>query len=238
MAVDGSDSSSVQRWFMPAIEWERGAVKKFGTMVMSGVAVLVIAGLAGCGGSSDGTASSAESNSKPKRTTTTQELWTCDDGTQRSDASECPTTTTTTLPPVPVLTRANCTETPPDGVFEKDSASTKGRCLHFWANIFQFDSNTGKCQFLGKYASGPRQYSFEFSGATIRVDGSEGPLPVTVDGAPGTAPPNSCALLAPIVADDKVEVWGISDGTDSYDTVSGGSNSYTIIKLVDIRKVG
>ena len=81
---------------------------------------------------------------------------------------EAPTYTETKAAP---LTRASCTETPPDGQFQKDSTDSLGRCLHFWAYVFQFDANTGPCQFLAHYGSKKYSYNFEFSDAIIRVDG-------------------------------------------------------------------
>jgi hypothetical protein len=37
---------------------------------------------------------------------------------------------------------------------------------------------------------------------------------------------------------DNVEVWGVVDSVDSYSTTVGGTNTYTIVKIVDIAKVG
>jgi hypothetical protein len=119
------------------------------------------------------------------------------------------------------LTRAKCTETPPEGQFQKDSTQWIGRCLHFYANVFQFDANTGPCSFLGHYGSSPHGYNFEFSDAIIRVDGGD-----------------RCNLLGPIVQDSLVEAWAVDSGIESYETTIGGTNTYTVFDLVDIVAYG
>jgi hypothetical protein len=119
------------------------------------------------------------------------------------------------------LTRDNCQETPPEGQFQKDSTSSLSRCLHFWAYIFQFDANTGPCSFLAYYGSSPHRRNYEFSDAIIRVDGED-----------------NCELLGPIVEGTTVEVWAANNGTQSYDTTAGGSNTYTKFSVVDIAEYG
>jgi hypothetical protein len=119
------------------------------------------------------------------------------------------------------LTRDNCQETPPEGQFQKDSTSSLSRCLHFWAYIFQFDANTGPCKFLAWYGSSPHRRNYEFSDAIIRVDGED-----------------RCDLLGPIVEGTTVEVWAVNNGTQSYDTTAGGSNTYTQFSVVDITEYG
>jgi hypothetical protein len=113
--------------------------------------------------------------------------------------------------------RDTCTETPPEGQFQKDSSDSLGRCLHFWADVFQFDANTGPCTFLGHYGSAPHNRNYQFSDAIIRVDGGV-----------------RCNLLDPVVEDSLVEVWAVNAGIESYNTTFGGTNTYTVFQLVDI----
>lgn len=129
-----------------------------------------------------------------------------------------PTTPPTTLPPPP-LTRQDCTATPEQLQFQKDSLATQGLCLHFWAYVFQFDANTGPCAFLGYYGSGPQNRNYKFSDAIIRVEGNAY---------------TNCGLMGPVVDGSFVEVWAVNDGNESYDTTAGGSNTYTKFSLVDI----
>lgn len=132
------------------------------------------------------------------------------------------------------LGRANCTETPPEGQFQKDSLSSAGRCLHFWASVFQFDANTGPCSFLANYGSQAHNRNYKFSDAIIRLDAKE-PLGWGEDpGIWDERIPNNCGLLGPVVEGNLVEVWAVNIGVDSYDTVIGGSNTYTKFLLVDI----
>jgi hypothetical protein len=129
----------------------------------------------------------------------------------------------TTTPPTYVetkaraLTRADCTTTPPDGQFQKDSTAWTGQCLHFWAYVFQFDANTGPCSFLADYGSAAYNYNFKFSDAIIRVDGGR-----------------HCDLMGPVVESDMIEVWAVANGVESYSTTIGGSNTYTVFDLVDV----
>jgi hypothetical protein len=147
-----------------------------------------------------------------------------------------PTTTTTTIP-APILTKEMCTETASEGQFSKDSISLVGTCMHFWAYVFQFDANTGRCSLLARYGDGPARYNFDFEGGTIRVDGSTGPGKVVQSNAGRVQlPPNSCVQLGPIVEGDKIEIWGLVQGVQSYSTTAGGSNTYTVIDLVDAYK--
>lgn len=110
---------------------------------------------------------------------------------------------------------------PPEGVFSKDSGSTTGRCLHFYASVFQFDANTGPCTFLGNYGSTPHEYSYLFSGGIISVRAS----------------PEQCPKMGPVVEDDIVEIWAVNEGIESYETTIGGSNTYTVFEVVDIVKL-
>ena len=147
-----------------------------------------------------------------------------------------PTTTTTTIP-APILTKEMCTETASEGQFSKDSAALVGTCMHFWAYVFQFDANTGRCSLLARYGDGPARYNFDFEGGTIRVDGSTGPGKVVQSNSGRVQlPPDSCVQLGPIVEGDKIEIWGLVQGVQSYSTTAGGSNTYTVINLVDAYK--
>jgi hypothetical protein len=154
------------------------------------------------------------------------------------------TTTTTTLPPLPVLSRDYCTNTPPDGIFTKDGNATKGQCLHFWANIFQFDANTGPHQFLGRYGDTSHYRNYQYSDATVSIECIDAmdedtwrSFTLTQGFEAYAIPPqNTCALLAPIAQDDMVEIWAVNWGTASYSTTMGGTNSYTQFVLVDIAK--
>jgi hypothetical protein len=130
-----------------------------------------------------------------------------------------PTTPPTTLPAPPPLTRQDCTATPEQLQFQKNSLATQGLCLHFWAYVFQFDANTGPCAFLGYYGSGPHNRNYNFSDAIIQVEGNAY---------------TNCGLLGPVVDGSFIEVWAVNDGTESYDTTAGGSNTYTKFSLVDI----
>jgi hypothetical protein len=136
------------------------------------------------------------------------------------------------------VVKEECQDIPPAGVFQKDSASYVGTCIHFWANVFQFDANTGPCSFLGFYGNYPAQYNFQYEGGTVRVDGREQPTGVSVADGSRSVPGGTCGLLGPIVDGDNVEVWGVVDSVDSYSTTVGGTNTYTIVKIVDIAKVG
>lgn len=115
------------------------------------------------------------------------------------------------------LNRTDCTATPPDGQFQKDSTAWTGQCLHFWAYVFQFDANTGPCSFLADYGSAAYRYSYKFSDAIIRVDGGE-----------------RCHLLAPVVEGDMIEIWAVATGVESYTTTIGGTNTYTVFELIDV----
>jgi hypothetical protein len=136
--------------------------------------------------------------------------------TVRSDSTIVATPTYVETKPAP-LTRATCKETPPEGQFQKDSTAWIGQCLHLWAWVFQFDSSTGPCSFLGYYGSSPHEYNFQFSNAVIRVDGG-----------------SVCDLLDPVVEDSLVELWALNMGTESYNTKIGGGNTYTVFQLVDV----
>lgn len=225
------------------------------------IAVVALLSLSACGGDTESTAGADDSTGpvpteSPSTTTTTvapttttrppecegdererrnqkgdgsYDQYVCVDGTFVFKRTVLPTTTTS-LPP---LTREACLETPPEGVFAKDSGAYVGRCLHFWAYVFQFDANTGPCSFLGRYGSGAYNDWYDFGEAIVRVDGERdgGALP------PGV-PRGTCDLLTPIVADDLVEVWAVAESVDSYSTTGGGSNTYTVFKIVDIVKYG
>lgn len=115
------------------------------------------------------------------------------------------------------LSRADCTATPPDGQFQKDSTAWTGQCLHFWAYVFQYDANTGPCSFLGNYGSTAYRYGYKFSDAIIRVDGGE-----------------RCDMLGPVVEGDMIEIWAVATGVESYSTTIGGTNTYTVFQLVDV----
>ena len=154
------------------------------------------------------------------------------------------TSTTTTLPPLAVLSRDYCTNTPPDGIFTKDGNATKGQCLHFWANIFQFDANTGPHQFLGHYGDTSHYRNYQYSDATVSVECIDAmdedtwrAFTLTQGFEAYAIPPqNTCALLGPFAQDDMVEIWAVNWGTASYSTTMGGTNSYTQFVLVDIAR--
>jgi len=211
------------------------------SLVVFGLSAALL--VSSCGSSTTSEQSSNTDSASPPGTEAPEEPETSE--TLPSTTTSTTSTTTTTLAPLPVLTRDDCSETLPEGVFTKDSASYQGSCIHFWASVFQFDSNTGPCQFLGKYADGPRSRWYEFSDAIVSVSGEKEETDFRIAELlyPGLkltkAPPQrNCDLLAPIVADDLVEVWGLILGVDSYSTVGGGSNSYTVIQVVDIQKYG
>jgi hypothetical protein len=133
------------------------------------------------------------------------------------------------------VTKEQCEETPPQKIFVKDSRATEGRCLHFWARVFQFDQNTGPCNFLAKYGDAPHRRWSDFGDAIVSVEGLRGEGGV-VNGV--SIPGETCALLAEIVEDDLVEIWGVNVTTESYSTTSGGSNTYTLFAIIDIIKYG
>ena len=114
--------------------------------------------------------------------------------------------------------RATCTVEPPTGQIAKGSAPWTGQCVHFFAAVFQFDTNTGPCDFLGNYSSTRENRSYNFEGGTVRV----------------SADTTNCDLLTPVVEDSLVEVWALVQGDESYDTTIGGTNTYTVMQLVDI----
>jgi hypothetical protein len=130
-----------------------------------------------------------------------------------------------------------CTETPVQGVFLKDSGSSKGECLHFWATVFQFDANTGPCALLARYGDKAYRNSYQFTGGIVRIEGLKGPS-VAVDSSSGSVllPNDSCNQLRPIIEGNQIEVWGINTGTSSYSTTAGGGNTYTKFGLVDAYK--
>jgi hypothetical protein len=196
------------------------------------VAVIVVIGAIGAalGSGGDSGKSDDAASAKPTNTSPTSAP------VSTTTTTRPPTTTTTTLP-APILTKEMCTETASEGQFMKDSAALVGTCMHFWANVFQFDSNTGKCSLLAKYGDGPARYNFDYDGGTIRIDGSTG-LGDVVQSSAGRVqlPSDSCVQLGPITQGDNIEVWGIVLGVESYTTTMGGSNTYTEIGLVDAYK--
>ncbi|CAB4371291.1 unannotated protein [freshwater metagenome] len=144
--------------------------------------------------------------------------------------------TTTTLPP-PILTKAMCTETPPDGMVTKDGNSFTGQCLHFWAHVFQFDAATGPCTLMANYSNSWHKYNFEYGNAILMIDSNQSfGAAVTSTQGKVQLPSNSCAQLGPISQGDNIEVWGIAQGTSSYSTKAGGTNQYLKIGLVDAYK--
>lgn len=229
------------------------------SVTKSAIAALALLSLSACGGNPESSAEAGSSNTPvsaeaPSTTTTTVPTTTrppeCqgDEREQRNNKSDgsydqyvcvdgafvfkrtvLPTTTTTQPP----LTREACMETPPEGVFGKDAGAYVGRCLHFWSNVFQFDANTGPCSFLGKYGSGAYNRWYDFGDAIVRIDGER-------DGEvlPPGVPRGTCNLLTPIVEDDLVEVWAVAESVESYSTTAGGSNTYTVFKIIDIVKYG
>ena len=215
-ATGGGQARSLNKWIV------------IGAIVAVIVVIGAIGAALGSGGDSgkpDDVASAKPSNSSPTS------------GPVSTTSTTRPPTTTTTALPAPVLTKEMCTETASEGQFMKDSVALVGTCMHFWANVFQFDSNTGKCSLLANYGDGPARYNFDYDGGITRIDGSTGSGKV-VQSAAGRVqlPPDSCAQLGPITQGDNIEVWGIVLGVESYSTKMGGSNSYTVIGLVDAYK--
>lgn len=163
--------------------------------------------------------------------------------------TEAPTTSSVPLPP---LTRADCVDTPSEGIFLKSPLRSAGSCLHFFASIFQFDSATGSCGFLAMYGESAHSNAVDFSGAVINIEAvdligwddisSSGDvitdsLPSYEKSAKERISPN-CELLDPIVQGDLVELWAVNIGNELYTTVGGDTRSYTRFLLVDVEKFG
>ena len=198
-------------------------------MIIAGVAAGALLLIAAIGVA----ASSGGGDDKAKATTATTALAT----TTTVVRTTLPPTTTTTAAPAPVLTTADCTEMPPDGMLAKDGGAYKGQCLHFWAHVFQFDAATGPCSLMGNYDTSWHRYNFEYGNTIVMVSGGNGPGRV-VQGTSGRVqlPTSSCVQLGPIAEDDNIEVWGIVEGVESYSTKAGGTNQYLKIGLVDAYK--
>lgn len=212
----GGESKSINKWIVI------GAI----------AAVLIVIGAIGAAFGSGGDSSKSDDVATVKSSNTSPTAAPASTTT----TTRPPTTTTSTIP-APMLTKEMCTETASEGQFMKDSVALTGTCMHFWANVFQFDSNTGKCSLLANYGDGPARYNFDYDGGIIRVDGSTGPGKIVQSTAGRVQlPPDSCVQLGPITQGDNIEVWGIVLGVESYSTKMGGSNSYTVIGLVDAYK--
>jgi hypothetical protein len=106
---------------------------------------------------------------------------------------------------------------------EKNPDAYRGDCVHLWANIVQWDSNTGTCSFRAEMSSYYSTAWYDYSG----------------NGWFNAKKQTSCPELEGIDNDDFVEVWATGAGTYTYSTTIGGSATatvWTIEKIVLKRK--
>ena len=107
---------------------------------------------------------------------------------------------------------------------EKDPDAYTGTCVHLWANISQYDANTGVCSFRAELSAVRSTYWLDYSGNAIFLTDSD----------------TECPELDGIDVDDFIEVWAIGSGSYTYDTTIGGSATATLwsIDVVELVKKG
>ena len=107
---------------------------------------------------------------------------------------------------------------------EKDPDAYTGTCVHFWANISQYDANTGVCSFRAGLSAVRSTYWLDYSGNAMFLTDSD----------------TDCPELDGIDVDDFIEVWAIGSGSLTYDTTIGGSATATLwtIDVVELVKKG
>jgi len=104
---------------------------------------------------------------------------------------------------------------------EKDPDAYNGTCIHMWARITQYDSNTGVCTFRAEMSDRKATRWYDYDGNAIMVSPTD----------------PSCPELDGIDTDDFVEVWATGNGTLTYDTTIGGSATATLWLLEAVRLI-
>jgi len=132
-----------------------------------------------------------------------------------SGASAAATTSsTTTMPPTTTTTQspaqyeAGCTGSPPYGQLTSPNAPS-GTCVTYQANVFQYDTNTGKNDMLVYVTN---------SGYGLWTNIVELKLPSSVAGQG-------------FIQDDVIQFWGPTAGTETYSTNAGGHNTVPVINV-------
>ncbi len=122
---------------------------------------------------------------------------------------------------------AACEAVSPD-TLEKNPARYKDTCVHLYAYIVQFDSNTGPCSFHAEISDrrSRRWYDYDVR-STFGLEDSEMLSTVRTD----------CPELDDIDVDDFVEIWATGLGSFSYDTSLGGSNTVPSFRIEKISLV-
>ena len=111
------------------------------------------------------------------------------------------------------------------GQLERDPSAYEGECLHMFARIVQFDSNTGPCAFHARISAQQESRVFDYD---VRSAFGYGPVPEL------TSLFDDCPDLDGVSNNDIVEVWATGLGPLSYSTTIGGSAS---VPAFDIEKV-
>jgi len=117
-------------------------------------------------------------------------------------------TTTTSPPQTPAQIEATCTASPSYGDLTSPNAQS-GVCVTYQAQIFQYDSNTGKNEML----------------VDVTNDGY-GDWSNTVE----LQIPDSIAAMN-FVQNDVIQFWGPTAGSDTYSTSIGGSNTVPVVHV-------
>lgn len=95
---------------------------------------------------------------------------------------------------------------------EKNPDKYAGTCIHMWARIVQYDSNTGVCTFRADMSRTKTTRWYDYDGNAI-ISSASDPI---------------CPELDDIDKDDFIEVWATGAGTLTYDTTIGGSATATL----------
>lgn len=111
------------------------------------------------------------------------------------------------------------------GQLERDPSAYEGQCLHMFARIVQFDSNTGSCSFHAVISAQRESRVFNYD---VRSAFGYGPVPEL------SSLIDDCPDLDGVSNNDIVEVWATGIGIYRYSTTIGGSAS---VPAFDIEKV-
>lgn len=115
---------------------------------------------------------------------------------------------------------AACTPVDVDAVV-KDPDAVEGDCHVLHVVIWQYDSRTGPCSFLGAMSDRAHEYRHQYGEDAAFTAG------------------DACSDLEGIDADDHVKVWATGGGPYRYDTAAGGTNEipmWSIEKVELVRK--
>lgn len=104
------------------------------------------------------------------------------------------------------------------GAVVRDPSSAEGRAIRFYGTVFQFDTNTGNGSMLVNGGATQPAQEYEYAD-TVFLSGDE-------------------ALFSGMAEDDVVRVEGVVDGALDYETLMGGNNSATAVKVSSITVVG